>query len=49
MDLGFGIWDPGSGKNYYGSRIPEPGVKKGTGSRIRNTVFVTSKLFNFED
>jgi hypothetical protein len=33
-----GIRDPGSGKNLF--RIPDPGVKKDTGSRIRirNTV-----------
>jgi hypothetical protein len=37
MALGSGIRDPGSGKNLF--RIPDPGVKKGTGSqiRIRNT------------
>jgi hypothetical protein len=29
------IIDPGSGKNLSGSWIPDPGVKKGTGSRIR--------------
>jgi hypothetical protein len=29
------VWDPGSGKNLF--RIPDPGVKKGTGSRIRST------------
>ena len=32
MGLGSGIRDPGSGKNLF--RIPDPGVKKGTGSRI---------------
>jgi hypothetical protein len=26
-------WDPGSGKNLF--RVPDPWVKKGTGSRIR--------------
>jgi hypothetical protein len=33
MVLGSGIRDPGSGKNPF--RIPDPGVKIGTGSRIR--------------
>jgi hypothetical protein len=34
---GFGIWDPGSGKNLF--RIQDPGGQKGNGSwiRIRNT------------
>jgi hypothetical protein len=32
-DSGSEIRDPGSGKNLF--RIPDPGVKKGTGSRIR--------------
>ncbi len=36
-DPGFGIQDPGYGKNLF--RIPDPGVKKAPdpGSRIRNT------------
>jgi hypothetical protein len=33
--MGSGIRDQGNGKNLF--RIPDPGVKKGTGSRIRNT------------
>jgi hypothetical protein len=28
MGLGSGIRDPGSGKTYFRSRIPDPGVKK---------------------
>ncbi len=41
MGLGSGIRRPGSGKNLF--RIPDPGVKKGTGSRIRirNTAFLS--------
>jgi len=34
---GLGIRDPGSGKNL--SRITDLGVKKASGSRIRNTAF----------
>jgi hypothetical protein len=38
------VWDPrsGTGKNLF--RIPDPGVKKGTGSRIRNTAFYPSRI-----
>jgi hypothetical protein len=39
MGLGFGIRDPGSGKNLF--RIPDPGVKKapdpGSGSATLNS------------
>jgi hypothetical protein len=41
MGFGSGIRDPGSGKTYSGSQIPDPRSRglKGTGSRIRNTAF----------
>jgi hypothetical protein len=35
MDLGYVIQDPE--KLYFGTRIPDPGGQKDTGSRIRNT------------
>jgi|LakMenEpi03Aug12_release.lakeMendotaPanAssembly.Ray.scaffolds.fasta_scaffold592932_1 hypothetical protein len=41
MGLGSGIRDPGSQKTYFGSRIPDPGIKKAPDTvsliRIRNT------------
>ncbi len=51
MGLVSGIRDPGSGKNPF--RIPDPGVKKAIGSRIRiiNTAFsneTNSHLFTFK-
>ncbi len=48
------VWDPGSEirdpeTTYSGSRIPDPRVQKGTGSRIRisNTVLKLSFYFPF--
>ncbi len=52
MGLGSGIRDPGSGKNLFPSRIPDPGVKKapdpGSGSATlidKKTVFYFLAFF----
>ncbi len=38
------VWDPGSGKNL--SRIPDPGVKKGTGSGSATLLYSTVPVYH---
>jgi hypothetical protein len=49
LKYGFGIWDPGSGKNLF--RLPDPGVKKASdpGSASATLLAILSRRKNYRN